>query len=612
MTSPLWPLRRLAAMGPVEIAHRARTAARDRFRPRDYAALGAKEAFALLFPGGRDEALRTSRLGALGPRALPAGAYAREVAAAAALAGGQWTLFGRPVHLADPPAWDRDPFTGRAWPDLPSARLDYRKGDAKSVWEAGRLTMLPTLALAWRLTGERAHAERAARWLDDFCARQPLGRGVHHTSGIEMAVRVTTLSWTLALLEGSGLPADPAPALGLVGQQALHCADHLSLGSSANNHLLAEYGAMATAGALFPALRGADALRAAGLAGLARETLRQVHPDGVTAEQAFGYLPFVWELLLEAFVAGGTAGAAVPEEVKERLRASLEFARAVRLPGGRVPQVGDEDDGRVLLAAEGASRLDLVGNALAAWLGADALSDDAALALLLAGRAAAPRAAADGRFEFETGGYTVWRERGLLVTFDHGPLGLGPIAAHGHADALAITVFRGEDAVLPDPGTFAYHEDAAARERCRGTPAHSTVNFAGRSQSEPLGPFLWGRKARVRRDGDGWACDWAGGGTHWRKVAVEGGHLSIHDSVTLPGAELAFALPPDARVELDGARARVTAGRTTALFEASPISKWHCAPGEVAPRFRERRPSLRLCATLDALACRTEITLQDV
>jgi hypothetical protein len=616
-----WRLRRLSAMGPGELLHRARVAARDRLSPPAYASLAPREAFALLYAADRSEVLGTSRLSRLFAPTLPPGSFApepfsREIAAAAALARGEWTLFGRPVRIEDPPAWSRDPLTGHTWPEAASRALDYRRtdlaGGAKYAWEAGRLTMLPTLALAWRLTGERAYAERAGRWLDDFCARNPLGHGLHHTSGIEMAVRVTTMSWTLALLQGSSLPADPAPALGLIAQQALYCRDHLSLGSSANNHLIAEYGAMATAGALFPALREADALLDAGLAGLARECLRQIHPDGVTAEQAFGYLPFVWELLLYPLVAGEAAGRAVPEAVKTRLAASLEFARTVRLPDGRLPQVGDEDDGRVLLAAEGVSRLDRVGNALAAWLGADALSDESALTRLLFGRSGSPRAAADGRHEFEQGGWTVWRENGLLVTFGHGPLGLGAIAAHGHADALALTVFRGEDVVVLDPGTFTYHEDPQARDRFRATPAHGTLHFGGRSQSRMAGPFLWGAKARVRRDGEGFRCKWAGGEEHWRKVEVAEQRISIHDCVSHPGAELVFPLHPRAKVELDGTQARVTVGRTVALFEASPISNWWCGPAEYSPRFGAKESSLRLCASLTSLACRTEITVTEV
>ena len=309
-----WRLRRLTAMGPGEVLHRARIALRDRLRPRAYAALTPKEAFALLYTADRAEVLRAEPLARLvaGPdlverparragaepptRRTPARRFAPEAEAAEALRRGEWNLFGRPVRLEDPPAWSRNPLSGQAWPDQPSRRLDYRRtdvaGGAKYVWELGRLTMLPTLALAWRATGDRAYSELAGRWMEDFCTRNPLGHGIHHTSGIEMAVRVTTLSWTLALLEGSGLPRDPGPALGLIAQQAMHCRDHLSLGSSANNHLIAEYGAMVTAGALFPALRGADALLGRGLAGLERECLRQIHPDGVPAEQAFGYLPF--------------------------------------------------------------------------------------------------------------------------------------------------------------------------------------------------------------------------------------------------------------------------------------------------------------------------------
>src|ERR1051326_8451659 len=119
------------------------------------------------------------------------------------------------------------------------------------------------------------------------------------------------------------------------------------------------------------------------------------------------------------------------------------------------------------------------------------------------------RTAADGVHRFPDGGWTVWREAGLLVTFDHGPLGLGALAAHGHADALSVTIWRGTDGIAVDPGTFAYQEDAAARAaplgggpggappprglspsreapaaraRGRGTPVHSTVHFGGRSQ----------------------------------------------------------------------------------------------------------------------------------
>ena len=608
MSGLAWRLRRLGAMSPGEVLGRAAVSLRDRVAPPAWARLDPATAAQRLFddPARALEANRA--IGALHAPPGPAGLEAT-IAAARALADGRWQVFGHDVRLDDPPAWHRNPITGEAWPDQPSVALDHRRNDvaggAKAVWELGRLTMLPTLALAAQATGENAHAERAVRWLADFTERNPAGHGIQHTSGIEMAIRVMTGTVTLALLPPAAR-ARLAPAVGLLAQQALWCGDHLSLGSSANNHLIAEYAAMTVLGAAFPGARDATRLLATSHAGLVHETLRQIHPDGVPAEQAFGYLPFVWELLLIPFVLAERAGVATPDAVRARLAASLEFARAVRRDDGTPPPIGDDDDGRILLADETAPRLDVVGDALAAWLGRDGLSGGPApLAHLLAGRAPSGLRAEDGERVFADGGYTVWRHGAQLVTFDHGPLGLGALAAHGHADALSLTIACGADVVVTDPGTLAYQEDADARTRCRSTPAHSTVHFGGRSQSEMLGPFLWGRRARVDRS----TCTWFTGERHERTVEVAPGHLVVTDRVRGDGAALTWALAPGAEARVDGARATVTSGATATVFDGDGIGPWRLEAAEAAPRFARRQAALRLVAVFTGDRSRTTITL---
>jgi hypothetical protein len=603
-----WRLRRLQAMSPAEIAGRMQVAARDRLLPPAYAGWSPSQAATRLFRGDPAAAIESNRMIARFHVPSDASAYADTVAAAWSLSGGRWEVFGRPVLLADPPAWSHNPHTGASWPDAPSRAIDYRRtdlaGGVKPAWEIGRLTMLPTLALASRVSGESAHAERAARWLRDFTRANPLGHGIHHTSGIEMAIRVITGSATLALLAPENR-ADMTPTLGLIAQQALHCRDHLSLGSSANNHLIAEYAAMTTLGATFPSLRNGRRLMLQGHAGLVRETLRQILPDGAGAEQAFGYLPFVWELLLISFCLAEDAGVETPSAVRERLAASLEFGRAMRLADGSLPHIGDEDDGRVLLADEYESRLDVVGDALASWLGRDRLgARHAPLACLLTGRAPVAKRAPDGRTTFPHGGYTVWRHGGQLVTFDHGSLGMGPLAAHGHADALSVTIHHQQDPIVIDPGTLAYQEDAIARDRCRSTPVHSTVNFGGRSQSEMLGPFLWGDRARV----EGNLCAWASGERHTRDLQVESGRIQIDDHAEGEHAELVYALPPGADARLDGAMAHVVSGASMARFDLSGGTAWRLEPAECARRFALREPAARLVAKIGERA-RTIITL---
>lgn len=604
-----WRLRRLQAMSLAEITGRMQVAARDRLLPPAYLRWTPEQAAARLFPDGPAAALAANRMIARFQMPDDPAAFTDTVAAAWSLSGGRWEVFGRPVLLSDPPAWSHNPYTGAAWPDAPSRAIDYRRtdlaGGVKPTWEVGRLTMLPTLVLAARATGESAHIERASRWLRDFTRTNPLGHGIHHTSGIEMAIRVLTGTATLALLPAEAR-AGMDPALGLLAQQALYCRDHLSHGSSANNHLIAEYAAMTTFGASFPSLKNGRQLMMQGHQGLVRETLLQIEPDGAGAEQAFGYLPFVWELLLVSFCMAEEAGLETPLAVRERLGASLEFGRAMRLPDGTLPHIGDEDDGRVLLADETASRLDVVGDALAAWLGRECLSGrHPALARLLTGRVPpAARRAPDGRATFPHGCYTVWRHGGQVVTLDHGPLGYGALAAHGHADALSVTIHHQQDPIVIDPGTLAYQEDPVARDRCRSTPAHSTVNFGGRSQSEMLGPFLWGDRARMY----GSMCFWFTGERHTREMQVESGRIQIDDHSEGENPELVYALPAGADVRVDGAMAHVVSGASMARFDLTGGTAWRLEPAESARRFALREQSARLVAKI-AERARTIITL---
>jgi len=632
VSGPLWKLRRLQAMSAGEVVHRARVAVRDRwFAPR-WSRLTPAGAYHLLFrakhglfggAGSRAPLERHAKDLVRGHRWLPgaldpAGAAAQAVRASArALEAGDWSLFGRAVKLGAQPVWNANPLTGARWPDAPSREIDYRDaraaGGAKFVHELGRLTFLPDLALAARL-GDAQAGTRLVALLADWDAKNPLRHGVHYTSGIEMAVRCATGSAAIALLDGTpgadALGSELEPALGLLAQQALWCRDHTSVGSSANNHLLADAMAMTVMGGLWPSFRPAAKLLRAGRAIFAREIPRQFHADGVPAEQAFGYLPFIWELALLGLKAADAAGHELPAALRERLGASLEFARALRGPDGRAPQVGDEDDGRILLASLGGSRLDLVGNALAAWLGADALSDDAPAYAQLIGAAPAPaRTAADGRHDFAEGGYTIWRERGLRVVFDHGPLGLGALAAHGHADALSITIARGADDLVVDPGTFAYHEDLAARDVSRGTPAHATVRFGRGSQSRMLGPFFWGRRAEVSPEGEGWRCRWASGQEHVRVVQVANGVVTLDDRVQGRGAELALPLAPGAVVRLEPGRASVDAGASRATITASGLADWRIEASEHAPRYGERVPAQRLVAAFSADHALTTIAI---
>src|SRR5262249_11227488 len=178
--------------------------------------------------------------------------------------------------------------------------------------------------------------------------------------------------------------------------------------------------------------------------------------------------------------------------------------------GGGVPRIGDSDEGRVLASGQ-ESEPRYVASVLALtarWLGDHALrppAHDSHLRDRLAGRPFPPRtsmASIAGMRVFAEGGYTVARtptqEGTLLFVFDHGPLGFGAIAAHGHADALSVWLHWGDEAVLVDAGTYLYHAGGRDRDLVRSTRVHNTLVLDGSDQSRIAGPFNWSRHARTQ------------------------------------------------------------------------------------------------------------------
>ena len=234
--------------------------------------------------------------------------------------------------------------------------------------------------------------------------------------------------------------------------------------------------------------------------GIVEETGKQFLPDGVGAEQSPSYAALSAESILLCAVAARHAGTPFPRAVDERLAA---FADYIAWFGPKARGFGDNDEGRVLTLGDEADYMLSVATAVDGFLerpGIRPLPDD--FRPLLFGIPPAHREVPTGLRIFPNGGLSVWRGKingkEINITFDHGPLGYLSIAAHGHADALSITLSIDGAPILVDPGTFTYDSKSVWREWFRSTRAHNTLNINGRSQSISVGPFNWSRKANAK------------------------------------------------------------------------------------------------------------------
>jgi uncharacterized heparinase superfamily protein len=581
-----WYYHRLRAMGPAEVAHRFGEATKrrlSRLRRSGWAAfdMGDGPLPALTLPD--------SALSDVAPALLD-----------------QWRKAARAVQLGHiellgqnwPPArgrsrWHLDPATGRNWPertycfDIPY-RHERRLGDVKYVWELNRLQFLQPVAALAACEHDEKLAALCLREIEDWIDANPPFRGINWASGIELALRVVSLLVVLGLIgtQRAG-PALRRKIRACLAAHAYWLARYPSRHSSANNHLVAEAGALFLLGTLWPELRIAGAHAAEARAVLVDQIELQIHDDGVGAEQSPTYTAFTLEWYLLCMGAAQRAGQPLPKDVAKRLGRAGRFLRWITDEGNNCPRIGDDDEGRVIATEPGTDYVTSVLGCLAAAIGRKDLAPPlvrTGLRNLYFGVPSPCQSGPVGARIFSNGGYSVFRRqiagRNTLMVMDHGPLGHLSIAAHGHADSLALWLHVDDQPVMVDAGTYMYHAGGPWRDRLRGTALHNTLCLDDQDSSRIAGPFNWSSKARCvllkgnRLESDCVCARHDGylrshGLLHERSLVSHASGFTVRDALiddkkagceraSLPSVAISFLVHPNLDVVVEGATATIS------------------------------------------------------
>jgi hypothetical protein len=503
-----WYLRRLRAMTPAELVWRAGRIIRARgLPPRVPSALSSRggaglRAFQLLDPAV------VRRVATEHPD--EAGAV---VALAEKFLRHEFRFFGNPeASLGVDIDWSYDPISNYRWPLAPSRAIDYKFNgqDPKWVWELNRLQHLPLLVEAWMISGDHRFAEGAIRDLRSWIAANPFDRGVAWSGGFEAGVRAMSVAFALrGLRHYDGLDVDTeSVALEMLSRSAVKSWSERSLFSSANNHLIGEMGGLAITAILFPELPSSERDEGRALKILIREADRQILPDGSGVEQSLRYHLFTADVLLLVVASIRERGGSAPATLVNAVERSARFLESLVHEGESAPWYGDDDESFALrLQTERCRGVHAHLSSVRAVLGRPTAParDDFAAALLrhgLSNREGVTRGSSSApmrSFVAPDAGLVVLRNAsGHRSVVDVGRLGQPPIAAHGHADALAVSLHVNGVSVVVDPGTGSYYRHSAWREAHRSTRLHATVEVDGENQSLAGGRFMWARHAGVQ------------------------------------------------------------------------------------------------------------------
>lgn len=425
---------------------------------------------------------------------------------------GSWTLFRQlGLKIDRHPKWQKDYLanTDLATPKS-STHLDHRKlpngADVKLIWELSRWTHLVRLAQEAYILNDRWTMKIAIRRVYHWTKQNQPMNGYNWTSPLEAGLRLINYCWIDALTMAGAANkklGDESPELtqALNRLRQLVLPPHVwfiwrykSFGSSANNHLLGELAGLICALTRWPQLEYWTAPLDTIQNLWEDEILKQFAPDGGNCEQALNYHLFSFELCWQAYLALKSVAKTIRPQTYQRLQLAADFFTIVQVR--KEPwDYGDSDDAFVTplwekeneIPQEWVRWLESTDNdtCIHYWLGdPPPMSQDIKTAC---------QEIANGWFYFPQTGIATCLIQGLWqIRWDLTPLGYLRTAAHGHLDALHISLWYKELAFIIDPGTGAYYGDLPARNYLTNWTAHNGPHLLNTNYPKRKGPFLWG------------------------------------------------------------------------------------------------------------------------
>jgi Heparinase II/III-like protein/Heparinase II/III N-terminus len=396
------------------------------------------------------------------------------IAYADAVLRGEYPLMGYGCpHLGVAPDWHCDWVSGMRWPLESSEKMQIVRhdgSDVKAPWELSRLQFAPIVAKAWVLTGERKYRDSLKALITHWIVNNPLGTGVNWTIAMEAALRGISLCLTMELLwpfsepEASWLDQTTAALWQHLRFIETHSEFSFRLRS---NHYLSNITGLTTLSAY---LRGPGMRRRLNKSARAvqREILLQTYADGGNREASTGYHLLVAQMGLHSFAVQQRSGCTRAPEFEARLRLMFAWIAALADETGKLPHLGDCDNGRVELLPDDIMQA-LKSPCRRHSLRTNSLYARATHLLKL------PVATGKPIVALRESGLAVLRAGEASVVFAAMPNGLGGRGSHTHCDKLSVVFRLGPNEVFCDSGSRCYTRSAEQRNFDRSTRAHNTL-----------------------------------------------------------------------------------------------------------------------------------------
>lgn len=401
----------------------------------------------------------------------------------------------------EPIDWHCDFKSGYRWnPGAFHRHISYGhiKGvDIKVPWELSRFQHLSTLGQAYVLTKNRKYADEFQNQILDWIEHNKTGFGVNWECTMDVALRAA--NWLVAqeyFLDHkvffNGFWREFYTSIYEHGNFIFkHLENH---GGFTDNHYISDLVGLFFIAVYCPFFKESKRWREFAVKELSKEIKKQVYSDGCNFEASTSYHRLVLELLFYAELLGNRAGIEFPEDYQKLVRKMFEFSLYGIKPNGRLPQVGDNDNGRFLIF----NKKSILNHQYLLSLGAVYYKDPLLKvfdfdeeALWIFGEAGKEiynklsfRKKPIGSKGFQNVGWYIMRHNNNYCFISCGPNGQNGRGGHAHNDKLSFELMLNGEEIIIDPGTYVYTPSFDWRNKFRSTSFHNTVQIDDIEQND--------------------------------------------------------------------------------------------------------------------------------
>ena len=454
--------------------------------------------------------------------------------------------------------WHIDPISGFVFPKdswYRSIRNIKKNGaDIKYPWELSRFQHLVLLGEVYKLTKDEKYAEEFKYQICDWIESNPPRTGINWSCTMEVGIRIA--NWVVALLYfidskliDDEFLKDFYRSAMVHGKHIIKNLENLQVYTS--NHYTANISGLFILSVILPSTKQVRRWQKFSLKELEKEIINQTSDSGWQYEASTAYHRLVTEMFYYSYLIGKACGISFSDSYISQLGKMIQVLKLVAMPGGKIPQIGDNDSGRFLVFDHSRN------------------IDDLNINYLLKSAAAHSELGVNenpsGIHFFQGAGRYLWKDKNLYLLLLAGPKGQGGNGGHAHNDVLSYVLNVNGREVFVDPGTYAYTRNPEDRNFFRSVKNHNTLHW---DNLEPCtfdnGLFTLREEGLLEVGVDGgdelqpvvtglysYANRW-----HKRSISVDfiNRIINISDKCSQPGGILSFVLVPGMKFRINNNR----------------------------------------------------------